>query len=376
MYEQLVEHKERLWAALAQVLTAFDEFQQRLDPESLPRYSQELAPLARALESALENSGSWAGATGPESDAQDGSSGSILRRAAIQALQACARFQSSESGPHQILKAFQSLRPLNRAHEIAYALSSRVEEVSRHFLGPSRSGDQPFLERLSSVPDAAAERGDVRRGLIHAKNGRAERGGYSLYVPEYYSPDIAWPLVVALHGGSGHGADFLWSWLREARSFGFLLAAPTSQGRTWSLRAPSVDAVPLNRMLADISERYRVDTGHILLNGISDGGTFSMLLAIAKQTPFTHFAPVASAIHVLLNSRGEVEAPVAGLPIYLVHGGRDWMFPVAKARLAADGLRRAGANLTYREIEELSHNYPRDENARMLEWFQPQFRSV
>jgi len=51
-------------------------------------------------------------------------------------------------------------------------------------------------------------------------------------VPEYYTPDRAWPLVMALHGGSGNGRGFLWSWLRDARSHGAILVAPTATGGT------------------------------------------------------------------------------------------------------------------------------------------------
>ena len=58
-------------------------------------------------------------------------------------------------------------------------------------------------------------------------------------------------------------------------------------------------------------------------------------------------------------------------PIYLVHGALDWMFPVAMAREAAASLEEAGAALVYREIDDLSHTYPREENARIIEWFDP-----
>ena len=61
----------------------------------------------------------------------------------------------------------------------------------------------------------------------------------------------------------------------------------------------------------------------------------------------------------------------AGARIYLVHGTRDWMFPIATARLAARELRDAGADVTFREIADLSHTYPREENAHILEWFDP-----
>ena len=70
---------------------------------------------------------------------------------------------------------------------------------------------------------------------MHDHNEPGSRGGFSLYVPEYYTPDRAWPLVMALHGGSGNGRNFLWSWLRDARSFGAILIAPTATGPTWAL---------------------------------------------------------------------------------------------------------------------------------------------
>jgi phospholipase/carboxylesterase len=42
----------------------------------------------------------------------------------------------------------------------------------------------------------------------------ARAARFSLYVPETYDAERAHPLVVALHGGSGNGGAFLWSWLR------------------------------------------------------------------------------------------------------------------------------------------------------------------
>jgi phospholipase/carboxylesterase len=57
-----------------------------------------------------------------------------------------------------------------------------------------------------------------------------------------------------------------------------------------------------------------------------------------------------------------------GLPIHLVHGARDWMFPVELARQARAALTAAGAEMTYREIDDLSHAYPREINAELLAW--------
>ena len=36
--------------------------------------------------------------------------------------------------------------------------------------------------------------------------------------------------------------------------------------------------------------------------------------------------------------------------------------------MAKGALEKAGAELTYREIEDLPHAYPREENAKILRW--------
>jgi phospholipase/carboxylesterase len=45
------------------------------------------------------------------------------------------------------------------------------------------------------------------------------------------------------------------------------------------------------------------------------------------------------------------------------------MFHVDIARAAKDVLTGAGADLIYREIADLSHTYPSDENSHIMEWF-------
>ena len=87
-----------------------------------------------------------------------------------------------------------------------------------------------------------------------------------------------------------------------------------------------------------------------------------------RTRPFTHLAPVAASFHPLLLTMAQPQR-MRGLPVYLVHGVLDWMFPVTVARSARDALQAAGASVVYREIADLSHTYPREENARMLGWF-------
>lgn len=260
---------------------------------------------------------------------------------------------------------YRALRRFAAVQEALYPLAPMLEPVSRWFLEPERRGDDALVARLR-----AAVLGDDhgRVGVLHARNERDARGGFSLYVPETWDGQAPMPLVVALHGGHGHGRDFLWTWLREARSRGVLLLSPTSRDRTWSLvPGRDVDAEALREMVESVAARYAVDRGRVLLTGMSDGATYALLCGARDGMPFTHLAPACGVLHPFLLAGGGL-AGLRGRPIYLVHGALDWMFPVQTARLAREALLAAGADLVYREVEDLSHTYPRDENPRILDW--------
>jgi phospholipase/carboxylesterase len=116
-----------------------------------------------------------------------------------------------------------------------------------------------------------------------------------------------------------------------------------------------------------VRERYAVDGERMLLTGMSDGGTFSYVSGLDDASPFTHLAPISASFHPLLLG-GASRERLDGLPVYLVHGALDWMFPVDVARMARDTLAAAGARVEYRELDDLSHTYPREENDRILSW--------
>jgi phospholipase/carboxylesterase len=255
---------------------------------------------------------------------------------------------------------FRALRHIPRATEALYALASRLPPVSAFFLDATMREDTDLRAKLDAAPNA-------NTGVAHFDNEPGTRGGFSLYVPEYYTPDRSWPLVVAMHGGSGNGRAFLWSWLRDARSFGAIVISPTATGNTWALMGDDTDTPNLMRMLEYVRGNWNVDPSRLLLTGMSDGGTFSYVSGLETSSPFTHLGPIAASFHPMLAQMAD-DARLRGLPIYLVHGKLDWMFPVEMARNADEVLTAAGARVTYREIDDLSHTYPREINASMLRW--------
>lgn len=186
-------------------------------------------------------------------------------------------------------------------------------------------------------------------------------------MPEYYTPDRAMPLVMALHGGSGNGRGFLWSWLRDARSLGAILVAPTATGPTWALMGDDSDTPNLMRILETVRSRWTIDASRMLLTGMSDGGTFCYVTGLDGASPFTHLAPVSATFHPLRVEMADA-ARLQRLPIFIAHGKLDWMFPVQTARQTQAALAAAGADVTYREIDDLSHTYPREINAELVQW--------
>jgi phospholipase/carboxylesterase len=298
-----------------------------------------------------------------ESDAPYGV-GSSLIAASDEALAAFDELRAALDGG-DVRAVFKALRHAPRAQEALYPLASMIPAVSSFFLDPSLRADAAALQRVMQPPRAG------ETGVMHVNNEPGTRGGFSLYAPENYTPDRAWPLVVALHGGSGHGRGFLWTWLRDARSFGAILIAPTSSGNslgsTWALMGDDNDTPNLARIVARVRERWNIDPERMLLTGMSDGGTFCYVSALDSGSPFTHLGPVSATFHPMLVSMADAER-LRGLQVYLVHGKLDWMFPVEVARQAKTALTAAGANVTYTEIGDLSHTYPREINAEMIAW--------
>jgi len=265
-------------------------------------------------------------------------------------LRACEGLRTAQD----VRQVYRALRNIGRALEALYPLADVLPSVNRCFFAS---------DNLSIGP----RRGDARTGVRHVANENSERGGFSLYVPEDYDDTRQYPLVMALHGGSGHGRQFLWSWLREVRGRGVILVAPTATGDTWSLMQPQIDSMHLVDVLETVAHDWSLDRSHLLLTGMSDGGTFTLLSGLHEASPFTHLAPVAASFHPLLLSMATPER-LQDLPVYLVHGALDWMFPVAMAQAAHQALTAAGASVTYREIADLSHVYPREEGSAMLDW--------
>ena len=361
----LLDAVAALGVPLLDTLASLEFVQRRLHPPRLEELREVLAPRQQTLEAARDAfRGIAPVATTPgDGESAHGVAGfcQALEAATAAALRGVELFCENGDPALGVGRILESMRCHALAQETLFGLRRALPPVDRFFLDERRWEQAGKFERT----DAAAEGGSA--GLFHARNDRDSRGGFSLWIPED-SANAPFPLLVVLHGGSGHGADFLWTWLREGRSRHCAILSPTSRGGTWSFQGADVDSAALRAMLDWTCERWPIDRSRGLLTGFSDGATYSLYAGLQDEVPYTALAPVSGVLHPANLVGGNLDR-ARGRPIYLVHGALDWMFPVERARWAAEQLRVAGADLVYREIGDLSHAYPREENARILDWF-------
>ncbi|WGS19852.1 MULTISPECIES: phospholipase [unclassified Bradyrhizobium] len=351
MSEAVVDDMVAVLPPLLQTLESLSFVARNLNPPDFGRVMQIAGEPDEALQAVRPRLADW-----PEKFAHIKTA---LEAAIDAALAGYAGLRAVQNGEGDLVSVFRALRYLPRAQEALYPLTE-LPPVSGFFIAPELREDAELQATLAAAPNE-------NTGMFHERNEPGSRGGFSMYVPEYYTPDRAWPLVMALHGGSGNGRGFLWSWLRDARSRGAILIAPTATGSTWALMGNDSDTPNLNRILDQVRERWRIDETRMLLTGMSDGGTFSYVTGLDGASRFTHLAPVAATFHPLMAEIADADR-LRGLPIFITHGRLDWMFPVQAARQTQGLLSAAGARVIYRELDDLSHAYPREINGEILQW--------
>ena len=255
-----------------------------------------------------------------------------------------------------------SRRSFCRALYTLYDLRTELPTLSRYF---AIDGEDAVAD---SAPAGSTAPG-VGVGFTHRERN-AERSDYSLYVPENYTPERQWPLIICLHGGYGAGSEYIMTWLRPARTRGYILLSPKSLGETWSMTLNGIDTRSVVRMLSEVADQYSIDNSRIYLTGLSDGGIFTYIMGLERDELFAGLAPVAGALHMaadpmLREGRGK------GVPLFVIHGVHDFIFPVQFTRQTNQLLTELGYNLKYEELPDWGHALTYSINERLvMPWFE------
>jgi polyhydroxybutyrate depolymerase len=193
----------------------------------------------------------------------------------------------------------------------------------------------PFLKPWSSLH---AQTGDlVNKSFIHENISR----NYTIYVPEDYSADESWPLIVNFHGYSGDVQDhidrtqmhdladknrFLIAYpegININRASGILPSFVPLSGSGWSVPGFTTQRDEIaffESLLSHIENEYSVNKNRIHTSGLSLGGYMALYVALMLPDRIASFASVAGHMTERVEELITAETSISGL---LVHGTED-----------------------------------------------------
>ena len=149
---------------------------------------------------------------------------------------------------------------------------------------------------------------------------------YSLYLPSTFTPDRAWPVILAFDAG-GRGRRGVERYQAGAERYGYIVAGSNnSRNGPWK---PSLDAA--RAMATDVAKRFPVDARRIYTAGMSGGARVAMMLALHPELIAGRNQGVAG---VLASSAGfppgEVRESVP-FPVFATAGTDDFNYLEVRA---------------------------------------------
>src|SRR5258705_8971090 len=190
MSEAVVDDIVAVLPPLLQSLEALGFIARHLNPPDFDSVMEAASTPDQALQAVRPRLTDWPVEFAAIRTALETASGATL--AAFEGLRA------AQQGNGDLVAVFRALRHAARAQEALYPLAAKLPPVSSFFVDPALREDTALLARL-------AQPANENTGILHDHNEPGSRGGFSLYVPEYYTTERSRPQMMALHGGSDNG---------------------------------------------------------------------------------------------------------------------------------------------------------------------------
>jgi predicted peptidase len=195
---------------------------------------------------------------------------------------------------------------------------------------------------------------------------------YQVFVPDNWSSNQKWPIILFLHGIGERGTDGLMQTqvgiataIRNDRSrFPAIVVMPQClKEQIWN--EPDMQELAL-AALAAAAKEFKGDPKRTYLTGLSMGGYGSWALAAAYPHKFAAVVPICGGILLPDDARKQPDsdripyleaAKKIGtkLPIWVFHGDADPDVPVSESRHMVEALKAAGADVRYTEYPGVGH---------------------
>lgn len=179
---------------------------------------------------------------------------------------------------------------------------------------------------------------------------------FRLWVPSSVDLKKPAPLVLAFHGMLDN-KDFMPVYTKldqAAQKHGWILVYPQARGIAWPLLPSGVPAelAFFDSLLKKLKSRYVIDAKRVHLMGMSNGGYFINVIALARSEQVASIVIHSSSLGLLaiLPLKAKVKYSV-----FIIHGDADRLIPIQQAKDTAKAYRRAGHKVRTRFIKGLGH---------------------
>jgi predicted peptidase len=208
----------------------------------------------------------------------------------------------------------------------------------------------------SSVKQTVSTKPGQQAQSFSKEYTRTEKLDYLFYLPKEYGQDNnKIPLLLFLHGSGERGNDVNLvakhgppKLISEGKDFPFIVVSPQCPDGLWWTMDSQLEI--LNDMVENICDNYNVDKDRIYITGLSMGGygTWSMLAKYPDK--FAAAVPICGGGDSLLVNR------YCKIPIWVFHGAKDNVVPVAQSESMVNALKKCGSNVKFTVYPEAGHN--------------------
>ena len=207
-------------------------------------------------------------------------------------------------------------------------------------------------------------------------------------LPPGYTPERAWPAILAMHGGpyhhpsdAGRGAIHMADvWKRPAADLGWLIVTPAMVHVLAHESRPEnplpyeiMTASQMTSLMKEAARRFHVDPDRVIATGISLGANFAIAFAAARPDRFSGI--------LAASSEGDGREPLirnlALVPSYALQGSLDRFVRDRRgARILAETQERLGHDSVYREFSDRGHESFQEYYQEALQWLSARPRNA
>lgn len=163
-----------------------------------------------------------------------------------------------------------------------------------------------------------------------------EERSYDLYIPKHYNRSKPASLVISLHGYSSKPSDMIYTtrWNDLADSEGFIAVYPLAHGSptywrttgtTYASESAQMDVQFISDIITQLEKTYTIDPARIYVNGMSNGGGMTIVLACHLADRLAAVGSVAGAY----SYPSDLCTPSRPIPLIAFHGTTDPTIPYA-----------------------------------------------